>query len=216
MTRPSGTRNPIVPGVIMFEFLWTQDAGPAANILHCQYTGGPPSTTDLLVLAHDVAEAFWTDPVQADYPSSTVFVGVRATDLASDTGAVGEYPVGTAGTAEDPGTPAGCSMMVNYQIARRYRGGHPRSYFPALANGAVDTPGTWDSTVVSDFNTVLAAVFVAMNSSTSGTTDLSGQCCVSYVDDNAYRVDNLVEPVTGMSASNRIRTQRRRLTSSSF
>lgn len=200
----------------MCELLWTQDAFPAANILHCSYTGGTPDATNLQVLALALGNAFWEDPVIEDYATTTTFVGVRLTDLATDTGAVGEGAINGAGTAEDQGSPAQCCLMVNYSIARRYRGGHPRSYFPALAIGAISTPGQWDSGVVSDFTSQVTALNAAMGSASSGPITLTGQVVVSYVDGDAWRVDNLVEPVTGLTVNNLIKTQRRRLTSSSY
>jgi hypothetical protein len=141
---------------------------------------------------------------------------VRVTDLASDTGASGEYAFNLAGTAEDAGTVASACVLASWSILRRYRGGHPRSYFPALAYGALENPGQWDSGVVADFTIAIAALNDILASATSGTTNLSQQCIVSYVLANAYRDTNVTFPVTGGTVSNRIRTQRRRLTSSSF
>jgi hypothetical protein len=209
-------RNPIVADVLQVEFLWSQDGIPGANVLHAGYTGGPPTSSDCAAIAELLGNAFWVVPLKADYPSTTTFVGVRVTDLATDTGASGEHAFGTAGTATDASLSAQACVLVNYSISRRYRGGHPRTYLPALAWGALATPGTWDSGVISDTTAVMNNLATEMGTATSGTTLLSGQVCVSYRTGNAWRVVNLVEPITGLSVNGRVCTQRRRLTASSY
>lgn len=216
MTKPTGTRNPIVADTVMVELLWTQDAFPAANILHAGYSGDPPGVGDCENIAALINGAFFTGDIVADYPTSTVFVGCRVTDLASDTGASGESAVNLAGTAEDAGTVASACVLASWSIARRYRGGHPRTYFPALAFGALANPGQWDAGVVSDFTAAIGNLSDVLGSASSEGTSLTGQVIVSYVLANAYRDTNITYPVTGGTVSNRIRTQRRRLTSSSF
>lgn len=209
-------RNPIVPMVVKVEFLWSQSGVPAANVLHAQYTGGPPAAADLEAIANLIAAAFWQDPIIADYPTTTTFVGVRLTDLNSDTGAEGEHAVGAPGDAVDGPLSAQACLMVNLDIARRYRGGHPRVYFPPCALGALATPNTWDSGVVSDFNGAMVLLNAAFNAAGSGGTTLSGWVCPSFRTGNAWRVDNLVEPVAGWSVNGAVKTQRRRLSASSY
>jgi hypothetical protein len=207
---------PPVPGVIKFELLWTQAGIPAANILHAAYTGGPPAAADVAAFCLDLDDAFWVTPFRADYPASTVYVGSRGTDLSSSTGATAEHSVGSAGTATDSGISAQACLMVNYSITRRYRGGHPRTYFPPPAWGGLTSPSDWDSGVVSDCAGAVADIQSVFSTATHGSTTLSGMVCVSYVAAKVPRVDPLVEPITGYSVGAIVRTQRRRLTASSY
>ena len=200
----------------MVELLWTQDAFPAANVLHATYSGGPPTVSDCTNIAEAIGAAFFTGAIVADYPSTTVFVGVRVTDLASDTGAVGESAVNLTGTAEDAGAVASACVLTSWSILRRYRGGHPRTYFPALAVGAQADPGTWDGGVVADFTSAIGSLNEILGTVSSTDTTLTTQCVVSYVLAKAYRTTNVTFAVSGGTVSNRIRTQRRWLTSSSF
>jgi hypothetical protein len=202
--------------VVKVELLWTQNAVPAANILHASYTGGAPSPTDCNAIAELIGAAWWTDALRAFYSNFTTFVGVRVTDLATDTGSVGESFENTTGTIDLFGVGAQMCMMVNYSIARRYRGGHPRTYYPGPAGSHLDTPQNWDSDVISAMETAVAALYGVLDTAASGTTDLSGQVCVSYQDGDAWRVDNLVESITEAIVSGAVRTQRRRLTASSY
>jgi hypothetical protein len=207
---------PVVPGVTKHEFLWTQAGIPAANVFHSAYTGGPPDTSDLEALATAINTDWWASPQRADYPSTTVFVGHRITDLSSDSGAVGEVAVGTPGTAEDDPISAQACVLINHTIARRYRGGHPRTYFPPPAWGGLATPSTWDAGIISDFTAAWLDIVGALTGFSSGTTDWTGVVSVSYRTANAPRVDPVVDPIVGSSVNGRVCTQRRRLTASSY
>lgn len=207
---------PVVPGVIKWEFLWTQSAIPCANIFHSSFTGGPPTAEDIATMAEDLANAYWQSGLWSGYPTSTTLVGVRGTDLTTDTSAVGEYSVGTSGTYEGSELPAQACVLVNYQITRRYRGGHPRAYLLPPNQTLLAGPSQWGSTILTELAARLTALQTAMGSASSGTTDLSGQVCVSYRDGNAPRVDPLVEPITSMVVSPIMATQRRRIRASSY
>jgi hypothetical protein len=207
---------PPVPGCVRVELLWTQNGVPAANILHATYTGGAPSSDDCTALASAIDAAFWTDALKGYYSSFTVLAGVRVTDIATDTGASGEYSDGSAGTISDEGVGAQMCIMVNYSIARRYRGGHPRTYYPGLSNEYLESPQTWDVEGINAINSAASDMNGVLASATAGTTDLSGQVCVSYATGNAPRVDPLVEAITGFVTNGQVKTQRRRLTASSY
>lgn len=210
-------RNPVVPLVFKCEWLFSQGGVPCAVVQHFNYdTSGPaPLSIDLQVLMNDIATAWWP-VVQADYPTSTLLVAMQGTDLSATDGNVGVNSINMAGTAEDSASPAQCCVMVDYQIARRYRGGHPRSYFPAPAYGAIATPSTWDAGILTDFSAAQTAVADLEGVSTSGTITLGNLVNVSYRTANDWRVDNVVDNVVGWSVSSLIRTQKRRVTASSY
>lgn len=207
---------PDVPGVLKFEFLWTQSGIPCANIFHASYSGGPPTNEDCVNLGQGASAAFWVSGLYSAYPTSTVFVGVRVTDLTSSTASVGEYTVDESGTYEGSELPAQACVLVNYTISRRYRGGHPRVYILPPNQTLLAGPSEWDSTIVTELSTCITALQTYFGSGTSGTTDLSGQVCVSYVSSGAPRVDPLVELISGAVVSPIMATQRRRIRASSY
>jgi hypothetical protein len=215
MGMPTGTRNDVVADVLKVELLWTQGGVPAANILHFAYSGGPPSGTDCATLAKDVANALWAT-VGADYPSTTVLVAAKGTDLNTLAGASGTESLGHVGTAVDGPSPAAACVLVDWQITRRYRGGHPRTYFPAVAFGAIATPSTWNPDIITDFTTAIDTVLALDGVATSGTTVLGQLVNVSYVTADAWRVANVVDSIYGFSVSSLIRSQRRRTTATTY
>jgi hypothetical protein len=207
---------PAVPGVIKVEWLWSQDGIPAANVLHVGYSGGPPVSGDLNTLATALVAGWWTGPTAELWSSETTFMGMRLTDLSSDTGAVGEEPVEDPGTNTEGVMPAQACTLINFQIVRRYRGGHPRMYLPAPAFGFQDGPAAWLSTYLTAVTTAFGGYVAATGVATAGDTDLTGPVNVSYVSGGDVRVDPVVDSITGFSVNGVVATQRRRIRASSY
>lgn len=207
---------PAVPGAIKLELLWNQQGLPAANVMHLGYTGTPPGNPGLQTLCSDFATAFWTDDMKTDYSDQTTFVGCRATDLSSDTGAEGEHDISSTGEDGAEPMPAQCCILLNYQIARRYRGGHPRTYLPPASRTWQGTISTWNATLLTVVNTAWTTGMAAVIGEAYDDATITGPICVSYFSGGSPRVDPLVEPITGLIVSGLIRTQRRRLTASSY
>lgn len=207
---------PVVPGVIKVELLWSQDGIPAANVLYASYTGGAPTETDLAGVASALATDFWTLATAAFWSTETTFVGIRLTDLSSDTGAVAEHAMGDTGTNVEGVMPAQACVLVNYSISRRYRGGHPRTYFPAPAFGYMDGPAAWTGAFVSGFSAQVGELYSDLASVSSGALTLTGHVNVSYVTADAPRVDPIVDPITGYVVNGIVATQRRRIRASSY
>lgn len=206
---------PNVPNVLKVEFNWTQDGIPAANIKYVLYSGGPPSPADCNAIALHLEDAMWGTAMGL-FPSTTEMVGTVVTDLTSDTGSVGTSSGTGAGTASSDACPANCCVLVDHTIARRYRGGHPRSYYPPPAQNGLLTPSTWQGSIVTDFAALEAAYALVASTYLAGTTQLVYNVNVSYVTGGAPRVVPVVDQITGSVVSGIIRTQRRRLTASSY
>jgi len=207
---------PNVPNVLKIELLWTQAGIPCANVLHCSYSGDAPSASDCTSIGGGIAEAFWVVGLYEGYPTSTELVGVRVTDLTTSSSATGEFPVSTSGTYEGGELPAQAAVLVNYQILRRYRGGHPRTYYPPPNQSLLSGPSEWGSTILTELNGQVESLFEYLSTTTVDATELTGQVCVSYMDARVPRVDPLVEPIVGYVVSPIMATQRRRIRASSY
>jgi hypothetical protein len=207
---------PPVPGVVKIEFLWTQNGVPAANIFHASYSGSAPSSSDCTAIAGQIDTAFWTSGFRGFFSNFTTLQGIRVTDIATDTGASGEYSDGNSGTISEEGVGAQMCVLVNYSIARRYRGGHPRTYYPGLSNTYLESPQQWDSDGVTAVNSAAANLYEILQTASSGSTTLTGQVCVSYRTGDAPRVTPLVEAISSAVVNGSVKTQRRRLTASSY
>ena len=212
---PAGTKNDIVDGVIRAEVLWNQGGLPAANILHVGYSGGAPIATDCLEVSGAITGAL-AATLLADMPTTTVLVGCTSTDLGSLTGATATNTVGLAGTGGSSELPASACVLVDWLISRRYRGGHPRTYWPGADAGSLMTPSAWNTDIATDWSTCMTALLAAVTGIETGAITLNGLVNVSYVDADAWRVTNVVDPITGFRVSGLVRSQRRRLTSTAY
>lgn len=205
-----------VPNVLKVEFLWNQDGLPAANVKYVLYSGTAPTAGACSAIANSLGTAWFTSALAAYYAPTTLFESVRVTDLDTVTGAVGSHTFGGAGTGASVEMPANCCALVNHTIARRYRGGHPRTYYPAPSDNAYIQPNSWSTEFVSALGAAEAAYALEctefLDSGCQGVYNVN----VSYVTAGADRVAAVVDQITGSIVSGTIRTQRRRLTASSF
>ena len=88
----------------------------------------------------------------------------------------------------------GTALLQNLQIARRYRGGKPRRYWPVMVAADLTTPQEWDITTLATMTTEWQTSYldVLLGSSYSGTT-LADEVNLSY-----YHGFTLVtNPITG-------------------
>jgi hypothetical protein len=188
---------------------------PLANIYHVGYTGAAPVASDLVSFATAFANVLvdkWIPSLNSAYTLDEVIV----TDIASDSGQVGSYSSGAPGVNSDAPISAGSALLVNWQIIRRYRGGKPRTYLPPPTYNRLATPSTWDDSATGNAGVLAAALLALCSGGTFGAFVTTSLGCVSYRSGDAARVDPLFEPFTGYSVGSLVRTQRRRITASSF
>ena len=147
---------PPVPGVLKADVHFSVGSDLAALIrLKFTYTGGPPTSAQMNSLATSVRTA-WTNRLQNLTGTNINLTSVVTQDLASNTGAQGVDSTVVAGTYAGSVLPAGTAVLINHSIARRYRGGKPRTYLPAGSAAALSGPSNWTATfqngVTANFN----------------------------------------------------------------
>jgi hypothetical protein len=117
----------------------------AGSRFFLKYSGGTPTAADLTTLASDV-EAAWVAHLASVTKSTEALVSVTCTDLSSDTGNEGIWTGTSDGSLAGNELPANACALVNHQIARRYRGGRPRTYLRCGVAAALQTPNEWTAT----------------------------------------------------------------------
>src|SRR5580698_4841398 len=137
---------------------------------------------------------------------------LKLTDLSSDTGAVYEKSVSWTGGRIGISAQASACVMATYAITRRYRGGHPRTYFPFGDAALQLDPQSWDETFVAN----VAANLATFNDVVNGYSPASQLGCVSYYSGGVVRATPIFEVFTSSAVEVGIRSQRRRLTSTTF
>lgn len=208
-----------VPNVLKVEVKGTNSSNDWANVLHCKYSSAPPSVGDIGTMVTELVTA-WTATMVPLCPPDTVFTGFAVTDLSSDMGAFVEEETSTAGGSTADKLPASTAFLVSYLTARRYRGGHPRTYLYIGADENLQDECNWNDAFVTTVSTAWQA-FSETFSQTYGGLVTTGMCAVSYVSKYApnggppryYRDVPVVydlDPTEGAVYEKSLATQRRR------
>lgn len=122
------------------------------------YTGTAPTNSDLNEFCEDVSNDFTTDLKALMHPDNQL-VEVTAEDLTNNTSAVGFWSGTIAGSRSGHTLPGGACVVASYKIPRRYRGGHPRGYWPLLSAEDLDGPNVWGASVIAGTQTDLNQFF---------------------------------------------------------
>lgn len=131
-------------------------------------------------------------------------------DLASSTGASGQGGITTGGTLATLAVPASTCVVVNHQIARRYRGGKPRTYCPFGTANEMNSEGTWTAAFTGNVSTSFASFLTTALAASSGGVTLTHFVNVSYYHNGALRGTPAVDNIVQSLARQAIGTQRRR------
>lgn len=161
---------------VLFSIQGKQDQGLRIFI---GYSGGPPTVGNLEAFG-GIMEATISSSWQGLMHPDNALQGFILEDLSSDTGAVGETSFSTAGTRSgDPLSPA-TAFVASYEISRRYRGGHPRSYFPFGTATDLAGDAEWSSGAVSAFTSGAGTLGDTLNGQTEGSTTITNQIAIAY------------------------------------
>jgi hypothetical protein len=188
------------------------------------YTSGAPSGTDLTTMASDAVSTFGS-AFSSLYDVNTSLESATATDLSSAMGHEATAGTPVAGALAGGAIPPAAAAVVAHSIARRYRGGHPRTYLPLGDTSKIATSGTWSSGFVS-------AVDSAWGTWANGMLTTFGSLVVDKIVNVSYygppnvvitnpvthrartvstlRTTPIVDDITGHSVNPLIGSQRRR------
>jgi hypothetical protein len=149
------------------------------NILYFAYSGGAPSAADCDTIAAGIGTA-WNTNLAAYLSGSGLLETVTVQDLASSSGAESTHTVSHAGTRSGNVPTLAACVIMSHHIARRYRGGKPRSYLPYLVTADLTGASVWGATPIGNLNSAWAAFITACAAVTGGSTAVGAHVNVSY------------------------------------
>jgi hypothetical protein len=155
MTTPPLPASPCVR--VRMDFTNT-DGTLAGNRFYLSYGGSAPTGGNCATLGSDIA-ASWLTRMAPYTHEDWALTEVDVLDIATYTGLSGQWTGSNAGTYSGNAVPANCAMNVEFGIARRYRGGKPRIFWPPPGYNSLLDNSHWDSTILGDVNTATAALF---------------------------------------------------------
>ena len=169
-----------VANALRADLLWTDsEDSNALTRLHFAYAGTPPSAADCINIASGI-EASLIARIREYWAPSVQCRGVDVIDLSADDAHSGVYLSTTAGTRGGAILPAGACVLVNSHIARRYRGGKPRSYLPLLIAGDLADAQTWVEATRAALEAAWATFVADIALVTAGGTEVGGPISISY------------------------------------
>lgn len=190
------------------EQFWSDEADPTAvTILHFRYTGGPPSSAQCASMAGEISGN--AGATFASLLTTGSHVGAcQVTDLTSATSGQGSGGGLTVGTRTGAPLSPGTAALVNFSIARRYRGGKPRVYLP-LGTATDNNAGQWSSSFLTALATAWATFVTDCLGSGVGCA-ISQHVSVSYVSGGVRRVTPEIDPIVNYTYPSLFASQRRR------
>lgn len=185
---------PSVTKVVRVELLYSNNASTTnqLNRLFFEYSGSAGTTTEMNAFASAIS-SYWATHCASLLPTEAEMAEVKCVDLSTESSPIGSYSTGVAGTRSGTPNSAQLAFMVQMTIARRYRGGKPKTFLPYGTAADLTNVGSWGGSfitaVTTGWNAFIAAVIADTNYST-----FSQQVNVSY-----YEPPNIIvtNPVTG-------------------
>ena len=192
---------------------------------YIHYSGTAPTNAQLATFDASVSTAYNTS-LKPLANSTVTLTQIASADLTSSTGAVDTTGASIVGTRAGSNFPASTSLVASYTIARRYRGGHPRAYFPFGSDSDVLSETQWNPSFITTCNTNIAAYFTSLLAAGWSGAGTLTHCNVSYYNGftvvinpitgrarnvPTLRVSPTVDTVTAVACKQSIGTQRRRI-----
>lgn len=193
------------------------------NKLHFQYPAGTTLNTTMILALISGVESAWSAQIAPLCNTNVTLTSGVGVDLNSRQGVTftSSFVTPPVGTRAGVAMPAQTALTASWIIQNRYRGGHPRTYFPGGVLADVVNGHTWTTT----FSALAAVNFgnfiTALNGITSGAVTFTF-ICLSYFSGShkvpgqpppapVLRPVPLAFPIQATVVHPRIDTQRRRL-----
>lgn len=201
----------LVTGV-KFRCSGSQGSGEFGMIFHLvQGSGSDITDTDASTFATHISTA-WASDIAPIINSSTILTSVVVEGLGSASDGVGAWAGTIPGTLAGEPLPAQVCVLEKDTVALRYRGGHPRHYWPAPTALAMSDPTHLTTTAQSYWNAAVSSFHTSwITEAQSLWGALSFYTAVSYYSGHAPRSSPLIMPIVGYNIENMVATQRRRV-----
>ena len=201
---------PFVPNVLKLEVTGTLGPGEFTNIFH---VGG--STSPWTVSQVEAAVSHLNSTLGYIYTNDggtdLSVTELVATDLTSDTSPRVVSTPGWTGSRSGISAPASSCVLVAWGVSRRWRGGHPRTYFPLGDAALMENSTTWDTAFITQVAADVASFIEAIYSCPLPAGSSPVPVAISYYTGGALRTTPVIDVITSESVRPRICSQRRRL-----
>ena len=171
----------------------------------------PSNSSDLQAFAALCASK-WGSTLNSSQPTDVTLSKITASHLGNPVFLDGVYTGSGAGnlTGQHLVT-LETSVLVNYHIGRRYRGGKPRVYLPLGGGNSLSDGGHWQDVFVSQVQSQFTSFVNGVTSGAAGTIATDGLYNVSYYSGKELRPTPVIDQVLSWSVNKIPGSQRRRM-----
>lgn len=203
---------PFVPNGVKFRMAGQQGSGEFGMVFHwAQLSGSDITDADAGGFAAAIAGA-WNTDWSAYFNDDIVLTSVVVEGLQSATDGVGAWAGSYPGSWGSGFSAAQVAVLQKDTIARRYRGGHPRHYWPSPPSGAMADPTHLTPTFVSNYTGALAAFLGHVTTAAIGFWGAGSVYSVpTYYSGGVLRPSPFLQTIVGSSIEVMLATQRRRV-----
>jgi hypothetical protein len=217
---------PAVPDVIRVNMAFSiNNTRGGGCVLHFQYSGGAPTVADLNTFTAAIRTAWHAGPSFLQAPTWAL-EDITATDINSHSGNVSVNVGSTAGQGGSVAINSATATVVNHKIARRYRGGKPKTFLPIGQASELVLDNEWSTAYIALADANWGGFIAALAGATFGALTIVNLVNVSYYSGftvvtnpitgrsknvPTIRVAPLVDQIVGHDVQARLGSQRRRL-----
>jgi hypothetical protein len=205
------------------------DQSLAGSRFYLSYAGSAPTPGNCTTIAGDI-EAAWVAGPLAMIHTDWALTEIDVLDITTLTGSSGQWTGSESGTFEGQAYPASIATNVEFGIARRYRGGKPRMFWPPPGGDALLDAGHWTSTFLTQAATNNATFWTDVQAIDVGTVGTLTHVNLSYYSGfknitnssgrtravPQYREAALLDTVESYAVKAEVGSQRRRRVSTSY
>lgn len=207
---------PNVPNVLRVRLIGTVQSNPWNVVHYAKYAGTPPTDAELQTVGTAVGTA-WSNSLGVLAATTTALKQIEVEDLSAKDAGVGIATVNHPGTRPGGALPNNVACVASYKIHVRYRGGHPRSYWPIGVTADVEQGRLWSAAFLALAANAASAYVGNINAIALGGGNLT-MCAVSFYGgappvggESVLRTDPLVFTVQSVQVHQRVDTMRSRL-----
>ena len=200
---------PNVPGVARCSQTGTANGIPIANVFHVGYTGNGLTQGQADALSQNLA-AEYLNGWAPNIPNNITMNDWTVTDLASPTGVVSVHSNPATGSGVGTAAPNNCAVLIRKTTARRYRGGHPKTFIIGAFDSEVVEGRSWAASRLSVAETMWGLFHTSAVAGAGA--PWTNEVVVHYYQHKAPLEVPLVDVITNYTAEPLIASMRRRLT----
>lgn len=196
---------------------------------YLSYSGAAPTASNCATIASDISGA-WGTHIASLVATYYGLAEVDVLDIATVTGASGQYSTVVDGSRGTGLIPLSVAMNTEFTISRRYRGGKPRMFWPPGIESDLSDNAHWAGSFVTAVTTGVEAFFNEIEALSVGSVGTLAHVNLSYYKGftnitnssgreravPTYRDSALLDTITGYNAKALVGSQRRRRTSTTY